>query len=116
MDFTLSTRQGRIGTVMEVTGELDLSTSPQLADRLQQMLQDGARQVVIDMAGVSFMDSTALGALVVAHRDLNERGGLLSLAGVRRPIRNVLAITSVDRIIDVFDTVQDAENAAMAQA
>jgi anti-sigma B factor antagonist len=115
VDFTLSTRRGRTGTVLEVTGELDLSTSPQLTDRLQQLMQDGARRVVIDLAGVSFMDSTALGALVVAHRDLSEGGGRLSLAEVRRPVRKVLAITSVDRIIDIFDTVQDAEEAAMAQ-
>lgn len=113
MDFTLSTRQGRIGTVVEVAGDLDMSTAPELRDRLSQAVEDDAR-VVVDLTDVGFMDSSGLGVLVVAHKDLRARNGWLALAGLRRPVRMVLSITSVDRVIDVFDTVQDAEEASPA--
>lgn len=113
MDFTLSTRQGRIGTVVEVAGDVDMSTAPELRDRLSQAVEDDAR-VVVDLTDVGFMDSSGLGVLVVAHKDLRERNGWLALAGVRRSVRTVLSITSVDRVIGVFDTVQDAEEASPA--
>ncbi|MEU7585602.1 STAS domain-containing protein [Micromonospora sp. NPDC049230] len=112
MDFTLSTRQGRIGTVVEVAGDLDMSTTPELRDRLREVVRSGAQSVVVDLSGVGFMDSSGLGILVVAYKDLRERGGSLALAGVAPPVRTVLSITSVDRVIDVFDTVNDAEEAS----
>ncbi|WP_433652955.1 STAS domain-containing protein [Micromonospora zamorensis] len=113
MDFTLSTRQGRIGTVVEVAGDVDMSTAPELRDRLSQAVEDDAR-VVVDLTDVGFMDSSGLGVLVVAHKDLRARNGWLALAGVRRSVRTVLSITSVDRVIGIFDTVQDAEEASPA--
>jgi anti-sigma B factor antagonist len=114
MDFALSTRQGRTGTVVEVTGDLDMSTAPQLRDRLQELTNGGARLVVVDLTGVGFLDSSALGALVVAFKDLREQGGWLRLAGVRPLVRRVLSITSVDRVIEIFDTAEDAEDAVPA--
>ncbi|WP_433128952.1 STAS domain-containing protein [Micromonospora sp. CA-240977] len=114
MDFTLSTRQGRIGTVVEVAGDLDMSTTPELRDQLRQLVENGVQTVVVDLTGVGFMDSSGLGALVVAYKDLRERGGSLALAGVDRSVRTVFSITSVDRVIDLFDTVDDAEMAARA--
>lgn len=114
MDFALTTRQGRVGTVVEVVGELDMSTTPQLRDRLFEVVQGGARVVVVDLADVGFMDSSGLGALVLAYKDLRERDGWLGLAGVRPPVRQLFSVTSVDRVIGLFDTVQDAEEASPA--
>ncbi|WP_245716336.1 STAS domain-containing protein [Micromonospora humi] len=108
----MTTRPGRGGTVVEVAGELDMSTTPQLRDRLLEVVQGGARVVVVDLAGVGFMDSSGLGALVLAYKDLRERDGWLGLAGVRPPVRQLLSVTSVDRVIGLFDTVRDAEEAA----
>ncbi|MEV4829608.1 MULTISPECIES: STAS domain-containing protein [unclassified Micromonospora] len=112
MEFTMSTRQEGAGTVLEIAGDLDMSTTPQLRERLREVVEGGARVVVVDLTGVGFMDSSGLGALVVAYRELRERNGWLGLAGVRRPVRTVLSITSVDQVIGIFDTVPDAEAAA----
>jgi anti-sigma B factor antagonist len=95
--------------VVEVAGELDMTTSPQLREGLQRVLDTGTRNVVVDLAGVGFMDSTALGTLVVMFKMVREGGGRLCLAAVRQPVRRLLAVTSVDRAIDVYDTVQAAE-------
>lgn len=114
MDFALSTRQGRTGTVVEVAGDLDMSTAPQLRDRLQELAKGGTRVVVVDLTGVGFLDSSALGALVVAYKDLREQGGWLRLAGVRPPVRRVFSLTSVDRVIEIFDTARQAEDALPA--
>lgn len=112
MDLSLSTRQGRDCTVVEVAGDLDMATAPELRECLLSVMDAGARSVVVDLAGVGFMDSSALGALVVAFKQLREHGGRLSLAAVQQPVRTVLAITSVDRVIEIYDTAQAAEEDA----
>jgi anti-sigma B factor antagonist len=109
VDLLLSTRPGRGCTVLEVHGDLDLATAPQLRDGLQRLVDAGDRQVVVDLAGVGFMDSSGLGVLVVMFKALREVGGRLCLAAVQPAVLSVLRITSVDRVIDVYDTVQAAE-------
>ncbi|MEU5552559.1 STAS domain-containing protein [Micromonospora sp. NPDC047793] len=109
MDLQVSARPGRGCTVVEVQGDLDMATSPRLRGTLQKLVDAGDRQVVVDLAGVAFMDSSALGALVVMFKSSREAGGRLSLAGVRPAVRRVLNITSVDRVIDIYDDVPAAE-------
>lgn len=116
MDLSLSTRQGRDCTVVEVAGDLDMGTTPELRECLRAVVDAGARCVVVDLAGVGFMDSSALGALVVVFKQLRDLGGRLSLAAVQRSVRTVFTITSVDRVIDIHDTVQAAEDSAAVVA
>jgi len=111
VDLLVATRPGRGCIVVEVHGELDMDTAPQLRDGLQRPIDAGAAQVVVDLAEVGFMDSSALGTLVASFKALRDRGGRLCLAGVQPPVRTVLSITSVDRVIDIYDTVQAAEDA-----
>ncbi|MEU7840083.1 STAS domain-containing protein [Micromonospora sp. NPDC049114] len=109
MDLGLSVRPGRGCTVLEVRGELDMATSPQLREGLQRLVEAGERLVVVDLAEVGFMDSSGLGALVVMFKALREAGGRLCLATVQPAVRSVLSVTSVDRVIGVYDDVPAAE-------
>ncbi|WP_406070539.1 STAS domain-containing protein [Micromonospora sp. NBC_01638] len=109
MDLLLSARPGRDCTVLEVRGELDMATAPQLRESLQRLVDAGDRQVIVDLAEVGFMDSSALGALVVMFKTLRDVGGRLSLAAAQPAVRSVLTVTSVDRAIQVYDSVQAAE-------
>ena len=107
MDLLLSARPGQGCTVLEVHGDLDMATEPQLREGLRPLV--GSGPVVVDLTGVGFMDSSALGTLVVMFKAVRDSGGRLSLAGVQHPVRNVLRVTSVDRVIEVYDSVQAAE-------
>ncbi|MFG2167849.1 STAS domain-containing protein [Micromonospora chersina] len=109
MGLLLSVRPGRGCTVLEVRGEIDMATSPQLREGLQRLVDAGDRQVVVDLAGVGFMDSSGLGALVVMFKALRDVGGRLCVAAVQPAVRSVLTVTSVDRAIQVYDSVQAAE-------
>jgi anti-sigma B factor antagonist len=71
---------------------------------------------VLDFAEVTFMDSSGLGLLVDAVRALRDKRGLLCLATVQKPVRAVLALSAVDRVIAVYDTVEAAEGAMPPEA
>lgn len=109
MDLLVSARPGHGCTVVEVHGELDMATHPRLREDLQPLIGAGSGQVVVDLAGVGFMDSSGLGTLVVLFKALRDGGGRLCLAAVQEPVRSLLKVTSVDRVIDVYATVQAAE-------
>jgi anti-sigma B factor antagonist len=109
MELLLSARPGRGCTVLEARGELDMATSPQLREGLQRLVDAGDHHVVVDLAGVEFMDSSGLGALVVMFKALRDVGGRLSLAAAQPAVHSVLTVTSVDRVIHVYDSVQAAE-------
>lgn len=109
MDLLLSARPGRGCTVVHVRGDLDMATAPQLREGLQRLVDAGDRQLVVDLAGVEFMDSSALGALVVMFKALRDVGGRLCLTAVQPTVRSVLKVTSVDQVIDLYADVQAAE-------
>jgi anti-sigma B factor antagonist len=109
VDLQLAARAGRTCTVVRVGGELDMDTVPQLQDVLREVADDGAQQVVLDFADVTFMDSSGLGLLVDWYKMLRERDGRLCLAAVQQPVRTVLVLSAVDQVVEVYDTVTAAE-------
>src|SRR5690349_2198362 len=110
VDLQLSARAGRACTIVQVSGEIDMDTSPRLQDVLREVADGGgARQVVLDFAEVTFMDSTGLGLLVVWLKTLQDKGGRLCLAAVQDPVRTVLVLSAVDQVVDLYDTVEAAE-------
>lgn len=106
----MSARPGRGCTVVRVSGELDMDTRPMLEDFLREVVDAGARRVVLDFAGVPFMDSSGLGLLVETLKRLGDTGGRLCLADAQESVRNVLVLSAVDMVLDVYDTVAAAED------
>ena len=94
-------------TVLAVEGELDLATSPNLKWALLEALHSGRPKLVVDLAAVSFMDSTALGVLVSIARGL-EHDQRIALAGVQPDVRRVLEITGLEDAFATYATVDEA--------
>src|SRR5450756_2584024 len=74
-DLELSTRTEGGATVVVVRGEIDLSTVPQLSDQLDELINEDHVDLIIDMGGVGFIDSTGLGALVGARKKALAKDG-----------------------------------------
>jgi anti-anti-sigma factor len=86
--------------VLRLAGELDLATTEQLRERVHGLLHDApVRHLVIDLAGLDFLDVTGLGALLEARRKLIARGGTLAL---RRPRPMVLRMLSLLELEDAL--------------
>ncbi|MEU0491288.1 STAS domain-containing protein [Nocardiopsis sp. NPDC006139] len=89
-------------TVVSVEGEIDLATVPGLRARLAAAArEEGCECLVVDLAGVGFLDASGVGALVAARRAMNARGGRLVLARPRPVVSRVLGILGLDRVFEI---------------
>jgi anti-sigma B factor antagonist len=108
MELSLSTRTVAGHMVLEVGGEIDVYTAPQLRERLVSMVDGGARHVVVDLGRVEFLDSTGLGVLVGALKRLRGVGGELSLVCNQERLLKIFRITGLDRVFTLYPTVEGA--------
>ena len=82
--------------VVSVTGEVDSYTAPALERELEWVLGDGARNAVVDLAGVGFIDSTGLRVLLKALPRFTTRGGKLVVVSDDRRVLRTFEITGLD--------------------
>ncbi len=78
-------------------GELDLATAGQLEEQLHDLDEAGFDDVVLDLAGLSFMDCSGLRVLIVAQACASETGRRLGVVGARGQIKRLMTLTGVDR-------------------
>jgi anti-sigma B factor antagonist len=89
--------------LVSVDGELDLYSAPRLQAELDALAAD-APDVVLDLARVTFVDSTALGAILASGRRLKEAGGRLALVAANDSTRKLLGLVGVDRVLPTYDS------------
>jgi anti-sigma B factor antagonist len=108
MDFKLATADlgGGVSRV-DVVGEVDLSTAPELKEALGEVIDAGARGVLVDLSDATFIDSTTLGVLMGAVKRLRPAGGELTIVCRDPNIRKIFEITLLDRIFNIFETVDE---------
>jgi len=106
LPLLLSTERAEGVSVLKVTGDLDLSTIDAFDAELEQSLD--SERLVIELADCTFIDSSALRALVRAQKLVTRAGGELALVAPSQPARRVLEIATLDRFVPVFGTVGEA--------
>jgi anti-anti-sigma factor len=94
--------------VVSVTGEIDSYTSPPVEQELEWIIGDGAKNAVIDLTEVGFIDSTALRVFLKAQRQLSRRGGELILVSDDRRILRTLEITGLSEQFTVKASLAEA--------
>jgi anti-sigma B factor antagonist len=104
VELRVSSRSQGDHTIVTLAGEIDLYTAPRLqSELLAAMKSADPAQVVVDMSGVEFCDSTGMNVLLAAHRQACERGGDLTLAAPRAPVRKILEVTGLASVFTVHD-------------
>jgi anti-sigma B factor antagonist len=106
--LTVTTWTEAGAAVLAADGEIDIHTAPELRARLSELQQGGARTIVVDLNEVDFLDSSALGTLVGANKDLQADGGVLKVVCAKPNILKVFEITRLSEVIPVYDTVERA--------
>lgn len=91
--------------VLTVKGEVDVSTAPELRERLLVLAERGGATAIVDLSDVSFVDSTALGVLVSGVKRLRSTGGDLHLVVTQPHISKVFEITGLTDVFRIFPSL-----------
>ena len=93
--------------VLDVTGKITQGDAL-FRDKIHSMINQGHKQILVNMAGVTYVDSAGLGELVGAFTTVKRAGGTLKLQGVTGKINELLTITKLLTVFETFDNEQDA--------
>lgn len=107
MDLELSTRPSGDRALVTVAGEVDLETAAQLGDHALAAVRDVSPHLVLDLSGVTFMDSTGLKVLLSIQRRAEVAQGSLAVVGTTRSVRRILTLTGLDQTFALYDTLDE---------
>ncbi len=109
MNLTMNSRNPDETTcVLDIEGEVDVYTSPQLKQDLVHLAENGTKRVIINLSKVEYLDSTGLGVLIGGLKRLRESGGNLALVGPGMRIQRIFEITGLNKIFDIYATEDEA--------
>ena len=100
--------------VLTLEGEIDLHLSPELAASLRAIVAKKPTRVVVDLAQVTYLDSSGLAVLVRGMQDTHEYGGEFSLAAMQENLRPIFEIACLDQVFQIFPDVACALAASRA--
>jgi anti-sigma B factor antagonist len=103
--LTIDTELAGASLLVRVRGELDMSTAPKLSGALTEAAAGSADTIVLDLAGVTFIDSSALRVLVLSGRELASTDRMLQIGPRSEMVARVLTMTSLDTSSDAFEVL-----------
>lgn len=108
MELDIRTEQNASMCTVTLEGEVDVYTAPRLKERLVEIIEAGCANVVIDMQGVGFIDSSGLGVMVSALRRARERDGVVRVVCTRDNILKIFRITGLDKVFPIYADMAEA--------
>ena len=106
MDLTIQLREekGAAGpcTVLDLTGELDTYSSPTVKNQIVGLVDQGTKRLLVNLAGVRYIDSAGLGTLVGGLKRSAENGGELKVVNASDQIQRIFDITGLVRVFDSY--------------
>ncbi|MGI8774621.1 MAG: anti-sigma factor antagonist [Actinomycetota bacterium] len=99
-------------SVVDVKGEIDVYTAPKLREKLIELVSEGSYNVVVNLEGVDFLDSTGLGVLVGALKRVKAHDGNLALVCTQDKILKIFKITGLTKVFPIHDSVDAAVSGA----
>ncbi len=106
-NFSVDVRDGAEALVIEVSGELDLASSPELERELERGTASEAPLLIIDLRKLEFMDSTGLSVVVRAHQRATQGGKRFAIVKGPQQVQRLLSLTGVAERLTVVDTPEE---------
>ena len=108
MELDIQTQKHPHQCELVLKGEIDVYTAPKLKAELVETIESGCANIVVDLEGVTFIDSSGLGVLVSALRRAREREGAVRVVCTRENILKIFRITGLDKVFPVFSDLAEA--------
>ena len=108
---TLNIHERRIGdvTVLDMDGNIRIGGSNvALKKAIRSLVDEGRNQIVLNLARVTYIDSSGLGELISGHVTLNSKGGQIKLLNLTQRFHELMTITKLITIFDVYDDESEA--------
>ena len=94
--------------VLPLEGEIDLHVSPRVSASLGAMIEKKPQRLVVDLAKVSYIDSSGLAVLIEAMQNVEAYGGKFMLAGIQDNVKPIFEIARLDQVFIIFPHVDAA--------
>ncbi len=108
-EVNIRERQAGDVTVLDMDGKITIGEgSVAVRSAIRRLLEDGKKKILLNLAGVGYIDSSGIGELVSSFSTINRDGGQLKLLNLTQKIQDLLAIT---KLLTVFDTYEDEATA-----
>jgi anti-sigma B factor antagonist len=109
MALRIDTKEAGGVTVVTVAGRVTLGDeSNQMRTMIKELLAQGKKRLVLDLGGVSYIDSAGLGTLVAAYTSARNSGADIRLANISQKLDDLLNITKLVTVFSVYESVDDA--------
>ena len=110
MDIKIEARAMADDTqAIEVHGEIDVYTSPKVKEIITELIEKGNYNLIINLEGVRYIDSTGLGVLIGALKKVREKDGCINLVCNNPQIKKIFNITGLVKIFGIFKTEEEAQ-------
>ncbi len=94
--------------VLTLSGEVDVSNVAEVREAALKLVSDDTKRLIVDLSGVTYIDSSGLGMLVGVLKRLRESGGGLAIAGATARVRRLFEITGLEQIFSLYDDMAAA--------
>ncbi|PJB83656.1 MAG: anti-sigma factor antagonist [Acidobacteria bacterium CG_4_9_14_3_um_filter_49_7] len=98
-------------TILGLHGKITIGEGDVLLRKnIKQQIESGRKNLILDMKDVKYMDSSGVGELVSSFTTVKNAGGKLKLANLNNRVHDLLQLTALITVFEVFDSVEDAAN------
>ncbi len=109
MKMTTSTREVGGVTIIDISGRIELGEETgKLRDLILELARTGHKQILLNLAGVNYIDSSGLGSLVSTFTSIRKQGGELKLLNLTDKVTDVMQITKLYTVFDISNNEADA--------
>jgi anti-sigma B factor antagonist len=108
VDLSLNVRTVGVQPVLDVLGEVDVYSAPELRERLSELVNISEPSLVVNLSEVTFLDSTGIGTLVAGLNRAVQFGGTLTLVCDQERILKLFRITGLDTVFAIRPSVEEA--------
>jgi len=110
-ELNINERQAGDVTVLDMSGKITIGEgSVSLRAAIRRLLEEGKKRILLNLAGISYVDSSGIGELVSSYTAINKEGGQLKLLNLTQKLQDLLTITKLLTVFDVYESEAEALN------
>jgi anti-sigma B factor antagonist len=95
-------------TIFDIKGDIDINSSPSIRDVFEKGVKEKIMKILVNLTGVSYIDSSGLATLVEMLKKTKAYGGKLRISNLAPKVKSLFEITKLERLFDIFESEEEA--------